>query len=240
MSLVRLDTAKRVGDQAYEAIYDAILSGELPPGRRLQIRELAGLLGISVMPVREAIKRLEEQGLVVTAPYRGAEVKRFSAEELLDLYAVRRLLEVEAAATGASLVTAQQIAEMRDAYQRMVDALADVRVIDYLNEDERLLTVLYAASGNPVLMEVISSLWDRCRTYKIVGVRLELESGTEPLLEHQARLIEAVVNRDAHLAGVVTAASLDAASDRIRVAMPRFTDLLKDQHRPEPGGAAAL
>src|SRR5699024_4981041 len=89
MPLSKLQATARVGDQAYDALHTAIVTGEYEAGRRLQIRDLAADLGISVMPVREAIKRLEEVGLVETQPYRGAIVKELSRSELLQIYADR-------------------------------------------------------------------------------------------------------------------------------------------------------
>src|SRR5699024_2740299 len=103
MPLSKLQATARVGDQAYDALHTAIVTGEYEAGRRLQIRDLAADLGISVMPVREAIKRLEEVGLVETQPYRGAIVKELSRSELLQIYAVRGLLEIEAASLGAEI-----------------------------------------------------------------------------------------------------------------------------------------
>src|SRR5699024_10732466 len=97
MSLQPLDLKSRVADQVYDAIYNAIMSGEFEAGRRLQIRDLATELGTSVMPVREAITRLEQAGIVETGPYRGAVVKGFSSEELHNIYQVRKLLEADAA-----------------------------------------------------------------------------------------------------------------------------------------------
>lgn len=225
MALAKLETGKRVGDQAFEAIQDAIMRGELPAGRRLQIRQLASELGISVMPVREAMKRLEEQGLVETTLYRGAQVKRFTAQELLQLYAVRRLLEVEASRLGAAAFPAAKLPLLERLFNKMRDSITKGQIIDYLDQDERLLSAIYAASENPVLIESIDLLWRRCRTYKIFGANQEYESGNlAELLVHQEHLVQAVKDRDAQAAGEITAASLDAAIDRIRLGLPGSSD----------------
>lgn len=225
MVLPKLEPSTRVGDQVFEAIRDAIMKGEYPAGQRLQIRHLATELGISVMPVREAIKRLEELGLVEALPYRGAVVKRFTSEELRQVYAVRRILEVEATTLGASGLTEDDIPRLRAVLERMGESLAQGRVIDYLDQDEEFLSVIYSAAGNPILMEMIDVLWRRCRSYKILGARRELDSGqADLLLLHQERLMEAIADGDPQLAGQITSESLDAATARIGSAVQRSDD----------------
>lgn len=196
------------------------MGGDFPGGHRLQIRELAADLGISVMPVREAIKRLEAMGLVEELPYRGAVVKTLGLGELLHVYAVRKLLEVEAAVLGAPTVEPESVLAMKESYAAMADALERGEVADYLDRDEDILARVYEASGNPVLLDTIRGLWSRCRPFKIAGVRRQLELGErEPLLGHQRGLIDAVERASAVEAGRVTTESLDAAIERIRSAI---------------------
>lgn len=235
MSLSPLPAATRVGDQAYAALHAAIVDGTYQGGRRLQIRDLAAELGISVMPVREAITRLEEDGLVETRPRRGAVVRSFSPAELLDIYDVRRVLEVRATELGVAALggdagdagaasdagkPAVTAGELEPLYDRMLDALDRGDVLGHLTADEELLSAVYEASANKVLCETIRSLWAQCRHYKIVGVREELESKTPAeILTHQRRLIDAVAAGDARAAARVTEASLTSAMERIRGAL---------------------
>lgn len=217
MVLPRLEPGSPVGDQVFDALRDAIVGGRLPAGHRLRIRDLAEELGTSVMPVREAISRLREAGLAETIPYRGAVVKEFTRQELLDLYAVRRTLEREATVLGTGLVTDDDLATMRAALGAMREALAAGRAREYLAHDEAFLAVLYARCGNQVLVEMIASLWTRCLSYKVMGTERELAAGdTSPLLRNQADLLQAVSERDAERAGLITTQSLDAARERIR------------------------
>ena len=201
------------------------MSGDLPAGQRLQIRQVAEQLGSSVMPVREAIKRLEEIGLVESQPYRGAVVRSFTTDEVLNLYEVRRLLEVEAATLGAARATDEDVVRLREIRQQMEQSLNAQRDVDYLNKDEEFLTVIYAASGNPFLLESIDRLWRRCRSYKIFGARQEMKAGQpSELLRHQDDLIAAVEARDSAQAAQITKASLDDATARIRLALPEDSE----------------
>lgn len=220
MPLPRLEPSARVGDQAFEAIHAAIVSGQLPAGHRLRIRDLATELGTSTMPVREAIKRLEELGLAEALPYRGAVVKEFTYKELLELYAVRRLLEVEATRHGVAQVASIDLARMQEEYAAMEAAVTRHDAVAYLAHDEAFLEVIYAASGNQVLLELIRTLWHRCRSYKLVGAERELGTG-EPasLLRHQQELLRTVPAGNVEDAERITGESLDAATERIRHAL---------------------
>lgn len=221
MSLPRLDPQPRVGDQVFEAIRRAILAGHYPAGHRLRIRDIAQELGTSVMPVREAIRRLEELGLVESTPNRGAAVRGFTQIELLDVYAVRRLLETEAAAAGAARATEADISELRAAYDEMARAAAVDDVVTYLDADERFLSILYRASGNPVLLETVRLLWQRCRSYKIMGAGREMESGDpQRLLDLQQEILDAAARHDHERIAALTQRSIDEAMDRIRSALP--------------------
>ncbi|GAA1139402.1 GntR family transcriptional regulator [Ornithinicoccus hortensis] len=214
-----VDLTARVGDQVFRALRTAIVNGELPEGYRLRIRDLADELGTSVMPVREAIRRLEEIGLAEAVPYRGAVVKQLTGEELLNIYGVRRLLEVEAARAGVPHVDGATLEAAESEFTALELAITEQRAVDYLDRDEALLTLLYGASGNPVLVETITALWLRCRNYKIVGATQELTAGhPENLSLYQRQLLDAVASGDADAAGEVTAASIDAAIERIRTA----------------------
>jgi DNA-binding GntR family transcriptional regulator len=204
-------------DQVYTMIREAILKGEMPAGTRLRIRDLAAQVGTSVMPVREAIRRLEEAGLAERSPHKGAVVRALSLAELVHVYDVRRLLEVEAARRGAELITPEQTARMQAEYELMRTALAERQVVAYLDHDEALLAILYQAAGNPVLVEVIRTLWVQCRAYKIVGAQGSLDSpATESLWWHQQRLVAAARDNDPVAAASINDASLVDATERIR------------------------
>jgi DNA-binding GntR family transcriptional regulator len=206
-----------LADQVYAMIREAILKGEMPAGTRLRIRDLAAQVGTSVMPVREAIRRLEEAGLAERSPHKGAVVKGLTLAELVHVYDVRRLLEVEAARLGAQAITPEETARMQAEYELMCTALAERQVIAYLDHDEALLTILYEAAGNPVLVQVIRGLWNQCRAYKIVGAQGSLDSSsTESLRYHQQRLVAAARDNDPVAAAAINEESLVDATERIR------------------------
>ena len=204
-------------DQVYTMIREAILRGEMPAGTRLRIRDLAAQVGTSVMPVREAIRRLEEAGLAERSPHKGAVVKGLTLAELLHVYDVRRLLEVEAARLGAKGITPEETATMQAEYELMCTALAERSVVAYIDHDEALLTILYQAADNPVLVHVIRGLWNQCRAYKIVGAQGSLDSpSSESLWHYQQRLVAAARDNDHVAAAAINEEALVDATERIR------------------------
>ena len=204
-------------DRVYGAIREAIRSGEIGAGERLRLRDLATRLGTSPMPVREAIGRLEQDGLVVRIPHRGAVVSDLTPGELAHVYATRLLLEVEATRLGCAAVTPADVRVMRRAYERMRTAVRAGRVPEALDLDEELLTVLYAAGGNPVLLGLVQDLWQRCRAFKLLGAETaESLRPDEGAWGTQRRLLAAVEAGDAEAAVAVTRESLESSQERIR------------------------
>ena len=106
---------------------------------------------------------------------------------------------------------------MQAEYELMRAAITERRVIALLDHDEAMLTVLYEAAGNPVLVSMIQTLWQHCRAYKIVGARGSLDAaGDDSLWRYQQDLITAARKNDAEAAASVNTASLLDASERIK------------------------
>ena len=205
-------------DQVYDMIHESIMNGDLPAGARLRVRDLAEQVGTSVMPVREAIRRLEEAGLAERSPHKGAVVKGLTLAELVHVYDVRRLLEVEAARLGTQRISAADSTRMQDEFALMRTALDERRVVAYLDHDEALLAILYEAAENPVLVDTIRTLWQRCRAYKIVGAEGTIDTTEDDSLwTYQQRLVDAAREHDDAAAAAVNNDSLLDATARIKV-----------------------
>lgn len=111
-------------DAAYAALRDGIVSGEHPGGTRLKEEDLAGALGLSRTPVREALHRLHAEGLVTVEPRRGALVATWSAGELDEIFELRALVEGYGARRAATRVTDAQVAHLEDLCDAMEEAAA--------------------------------------------------------------------------------------------------------------------
>lgn len=203
-------------DQVYQSLHEAILNGQLSAGARLKVRDIADLVGTSVQPVREAIRRLEEAGLAERKPHKGAVVTSLSVEELSNIYDVRMVLEREAIFQGVKKIGSAECNQLEAILKKIRNAINMREIVEYLNLDEEFLEVMYKAGGNPVLVNLIKSQWMRCRAYKIVGAKHSFDlQTTDELLVHQEAMLKAAREQDAHSAASASEKSLREASARI-------------------------
>lgn len=217
MALGKLGGQARVSDRAFDALYTAIIHGDLEAGSRLQVRDLAESLGTSMMPVREALNRLEEFGLVETLPYRGAVVKTFSQGELLDIYFARTLLESQAVKLGIGPCDPVCVKELEEKLQQIQQALDAQDPAGFLDAEEAMLTCAFERAGNQTLMSFIRTLWARSRYYKMVGVKDVFETGNVALLyDEAAQFVAGATTQDEDMALDALLTALKRAEDGIR------------------------
>ena len=217
MALGKLGGQARVSDRAFDALYTAIIHGDLEAGSRLQVRDLAESLGTSMMPVREALNRLEEFGLVETLPYRGAVVKTFSQGELLEIYSVRTLLESQAVKLGIGQCDGVCVKELEEKLQQIQQALDAQDPAGFLDAEEAMLTCVFERAGNQTLMSFIRTLWARSRYYKMVGVKDVFETGNVALLyDEAAQFVAGATTQDENMALDALITALKHAEDGIR------------------------
>ena len=233
MTLAPLGEPSLLTDRVYAAIREGIRSGAIAAGSRLRLRDLAAQLGTSPMPVREAIGRLEQNGLVVRVPHRGAVVADLTPAELAHVYATRLVLEVEATRLGCGAAGPADVGAMRTAYAAMVAAVRAGRPAEALDRDEELLSALYAAGGNPVLLGLVQDLWQRCRAFKLLGADAADSFAPEAgAWSTQQRLLEAVEAHDVDAAVAVTRESLESSQRRIRTMLAAADQPADDRTRP--------
>lgn len=217
MALGKLGGQARVSDRAFDALYTAIIHGDLEAGSRLQVRDLAESLGTSMMPVREALNRLEEFGLVETLPYRGAVVKTFSQGELLEIYSVRTLLESQAVKLGIGQCDGVCVKELEEKLQQIQQALDAQDPAGFLDAEEAMLTCVFERAGNQTLMSFIRTLWARSRYYKMVGVKDVFETGNVALLyDEAAQFVAGATTQDENMALDALLTALKRAEAGIR------------------------
>jgi DNA-binding GntR family transcriptional regulator len=145
----RADTARTLlRDQAYTQLRDAILDGTLEPGEQLRDAELAEWLGLSRTPIREAVARLEEYGLVETKPNSYTRVTPLSARDARDAFTVYAALEALAASLAVPRLTGDDLKTMRAANGDFADALAAADVDAAVSADDRFHGVLVQAAAN--------------------------------------------------------------------------------------------
>lgn len=152
--LAELSAPERLVDLVYASIRAAILRNELPPGQHLSVPEVARQLGVSRSPVREAVVRLERDGLVQSNPHRGAVVAQPDAQQLQELYEVREALEGFTARLAASRLDESEIEELRSLLQAHESALESGDLDDYVGTDLEFHAHVRRASRNPRLIQL--------------------------------------------------------------------------------------
>lgn len=143
---------------AYDALYEAILLGTLPPGERLVEAEIARQMGISRGPLREAIRQLEQDGLVEYRPRRGAVVAELTRERVLDAYSARAEMEGFAARLAAPRMTAPDIARLEELCEAMQRCARQGDSAGLLQADVKFHQTICEIAGNRVLLRLWTSL----------------------------------------------------------------------------------
>lgn len=199
----RATTFLTKADYAYGELRRRILDGDVGPGERLLLRQVAEELGISVMPVREAIKLLERDGLVTTESHRGATVTTISRHEILDTISMRMWLEVLAVREATPLHTEETLAVAEQALVEAERAARTGEGLAYTLANRRVHNALEAPASAAV-RQLIDELWDRLwqarRRMSLFVLASDRIVGAES--EHR-ELFEAVRSGDAAAAAAV-------------------------------------
>ncbi|MEZ5077522.1 MAG: GntR family transcriptional regulator [Solirubrobacterales bacterium] len=191
---------RTLAEKAFEMLHDAIVSGALLPGDRLPIEDLAAATGMSPMPIREALRRLDGVGLVENVPHRGARVTDLSVEDLNDVYDWRLMLEVPAIARAAKNFNDEDATNAAAWLERLEAAIETGDTAASLEAHTGFHFALYRAASSRWLVRLISPLWDSAERYRVAtaGARLLFQSRMnehEQLLvacrEHQPEVAEA-------------------------------------------------
>lgn len=181
-------------DQAYVQLKQLILDGTLPAGAQMLELEAAARLNMSRTPVREAMVRLRQEGIVEIRPRHGMRVLPISAVDMRDIYEIITALEGTAAEGVARRgLTARQIAALQGAVRDMDKALEQHDLHAWAAADERFHLMLVELSGNKRLIQMVAQLWDQAHRARLLTLRLR-PTPSDSNREHEA-LVEAIVQR---------------------------------------------
>ena len=196
-------------DMAYWQVRQEILDGTLAPGTSLDQEALAVRLGLSTTPVREALRRLESERLVVGRAHRDTFVSELSPELLAETYAVR--LNLDPLAVSLATKTAQ------NADLALIAELARSEPSDdpteQLQHNRALHRAIYASCGNEVLVEILDLLWDRSDRYRMITIKEERD--VAKLRNEHVAIADAVAARNSRLAAKLMTAHIAGSRDRI-------------------------
>ena len=194
-----MDVAFKTKNAAvYEALREGIIDGQLKPGQKIIMSEVAKKFGLSEIPVREAIRRLESDGFVELTPHVGAVVSKIDERELVETYLIRIELEALATRLAAPHVTSHDIGFLEQKNREMKIAINKnmPEKLGRLNKEFHLR--IYQAAPYPYLLKLISDLWEKVERTQSVFAYVP-ERATASVEEH-TKIITALRSKDTLLA----------------------------------------
>ena len=181
-------------DVVFNTLRQAILRGELKPGERLMEIQLANKLGVSRTPIREALRKLELEGLVNMVPRKGAEVADITEKSLRDVLEVRKALEELSVQLACEKITEEEIEELKRVAERFKDTLDDQDVTKIAEADVAFHDVIYTATDNQKLILLLNNLREQMYRYRVEYLKKE-ESYPQLIAEHE-ELIDKISKRN--------------------------------------------
>lgn len=215
---VKMNEYLPLRDVVFNTLRQAILRGELKPGERLMEIQLANKLGVSRTPIREAIRKLELEGLVLMIPRRGAEVAQITEKSLRDVLEVRRALEELAVQLACDRITEEELQELRKAADHFQKVLENEDITKVAEADVAFHDIIYLSTDNQKLITLLNNFREQMYRYRVEYLKRK-ECHPKLLAEHQA-IIDAIAQKQPQRATQITCQHIDnqveAVSDTLR------------------------
>lgn len=194
-------------DVVFNTLRQAILRGELKPGERLMEIQLANKLGVSRTPIREAIRKLELEGLVLMIPRKGAEVADITEKSLKDVLEVRRALEELSVKLTCDRITKEEMRELETAAENFRKTLKSKDITEIAEADVRFHDVIYNATKNQKLIQLLNNLHEQMYRYRIEY--LKKEEVYPKLLKEHKEIIARIGNGEKEAAARIVCEHID-------------------------------
>lgn len=206
-----------------DRLADLIANGALRPGQRLVQTELASLFGVSRLPVRDALRKLEQRGLVVTRPRGGVVVRPIKREELRQTYAMRRLLEPVAVEEAMARLSQQDMQHLEEILAQHVAAAEEGDMAAVMKWDQEFHDFLFSRTQNQLLVEMARSLWPRIHQARSVVLASQggHQVGKNSVPRHR-QLLDALWRRDSEAVKSEVVEVISAAEREIVTELERL------------------
>ena len=191
---LNMDAYLPLRDVVFNTLREAILKGELQPGERLMELQLASKLGVSRTPIREAIRMLEQEGLAVTVPRKGAEVARMTLKDMEDVLEIREALDELAAQIACERISSEQMNRLMDTKKEFERILASGEVKEIADVDVKFHDIIYEATDNAKLVYLLNNLREQLFRYRVEYLK-NPENYPALIQEHEA-IVSALEARD--------------------------------------------
>ena len=195
---ITLDSYKPLREIVFETLRDAIISQTLEPGERLMEIQMADEMGVSRTPVREAIRKLELEGLVIMVPRKGAYVAGISVKDIHEVFEVRTSLEGLAASLAAQRITPEELDEMEKNLFLEAGELEGNNLRSIVEIDTTFHDLLYKAARNEKLLQLVSNLQEQLQRFR--SASLARPGRSKGALDEHRKILEAIALGDSKLA----------------------------------------
>ncbi len=185
---LNMDAYLPLRDVVFHTLREAILKGDLKPGERLMELQLAAKLGVSRTPIREAIRMLEQEGLAVTIPRKGAEVAKMTEKDMQDVLQVREALDELAANIACERITQEELDELVTAMHEFEISTRTKDLKRIAETDVKFHDVIYRATDNPKLVTMVNNLREQMYRYRVEYLKDEKNYPT--LLKEHKEIVE--------------------------------------------------
>lgn len=204
---VNMDEFLPLRDVVFNTLRKAILTGELKPGERLMEIHLANKLGVSRTPIREAMRKLELEGLVTMIPRRGAEVAQITEKSLKDVLEVRRALDALCAELACERITDEEKAQLKNACAEFEVATKTKDTTVIAKADVALHDIIIKATGNNRLVQLVNNLAEQMYRYRFEYIKDE--SQHPRLIEEHRIIYESIINKNSDAAAKIAKIHID-------------------------------
>jgi DNA-binding GntR family transcriptional regulator len=191
----------------FNTLRKAILTGELKPGERLMEIHLANQLGVSRTPIREAIRKLELEGLVVMMPRRGAEVAQITEKSLRDVLEVRRSLDALCAELACDRISEEELEKLKAACEQFEKAAGTDDVAEIAKADVALHDIIVQATRNCRLIQIVNNLSEQMYRYRFEYIKDEERH--DNLVEEHRMIYESILRGDKEKAAEASKLHID-------------------------------
>lgn len=191
---LNMDAYLPLRDVVFNTLREAILKGELKPGERLMELQLAAKLGVSRTPIREAIRMLEQEGLAVTIPRKGAEVARMTEKDMQDVLQIRDALDELAASIASEQITPEELEDLKCAMHEFEESTKTGDIKRIAETDVKFHDIIYHATRNPKLENMLSNLREQMYRYRVEY--LKDEKNYPVLFREHSQIVEGLCAKD--------------------------------------------
>lgn len=202
---------KPIRDMIYESLRQAIFDGEFKAGERLVEKELAEKMKVSRTPIREALRKLETEGLIKHLPRKGVVVKGFKQEDVIEIYSIRQALEALAITYTVRNITEKEIKKLEEIMEIMEILTNKEDAVALFNISQKFNDILIQSSKMPRLINLINTYQEYLERFRIVTMK-EKKRKIEALKEHQL-IFQAVIDRDEKRAEKLVKEHLEGARE---------------------------